>query len=179
MRETVPSRVADGRAMIGLPSRLRAAPRMKSVCPQIRCRNAPDGVRTNLSGQVHLDRRADGDHPVIACDLERVVGELGRTKLERRIVGEVVVEGPGAKAEAGDNLARQERLAGTVEHTGLDEGHDGLGEHFGVHPQIPLTDQRPEHRAGNGADAGLQRGPVGHQGLDEFGNPLRLGRLRF
>ena len=35
-----------------------------------------DGIRANLAGQIHFNRRADGDHPVIARDLKRVVGEF-------------------------------------------------------------------------------------------------------
>ncbi|MNL86707.1 hypothetical protein D3C87_2155240 [compost metagenome] len=33
MRETVPLQAVEGRAMIGLPPRERAAPRMKSIWP--------------------------------------------------------------------------------------------------------------------------------------------------
>ena len=44
MRLTPPSLAVDGSAMIGLPPRLRAAPRTKSTCPPMPEKNRPSSV---------------------------------------------------------------------------------------------------------------------------------------
>jgi len=43
-----------------------------------------DRIGTNLTCQVHLERRVDGHHPVVACDEKRVVCVLAWVKLHFR-----------------------------------------------------------------------------------------------
>jgi len=45
-------------------------------------------------------------------------------------------------------------------HVQVDEP---VGEHLGMHPEVPLVLEVVEHRVGDGADARLDGGPVGHE----------------
>ena len=55
--------------MIGLPPRLRAAPRMKSTWPPMPEKKRPsERVGGDLTGEVDRQRRVDRDHPVVAGD---------------------------------------------------------------------------------------------------------------
>ena len=67
-------------------------------------------------------------------------------KENERIVVYVVVESLGAHGEAGDDLAPVRGLLCPGDDSGLDEVDDGVGDDFGVDPQILLVHEELDHR---------------------------------
>ncbi len=105
-------------------------------------------VGADLAGQVDLQGRVDGHHLVLLADDERVVDVLGGVEGEERVVVDVVVQPPGAHAEAGDDLAPVDGLLGSGDDPGLDQVDDGVGEHLGVDAQVLLVLEELDHRRG-------------------------------
>ncbi len=87
MRETVPPAAVEGRAMIALALvGQRSAADEVHLAADAAVHALADRVGTHLAGQVDLDRRVDRDHALEAADDRRVVGVLGRTHLDHRVV---------------------------------------------------------------------------------------------
>ncbi len=71
-----------------------------------------------------------------------------------------------AERERADRLGAIEVFADAVDHAGLDQIDDTVGEQLGVDTEVAMVHQGGHDRVRDGADAGLQGGPVG----DPFGD---------
>ncbi len=67
-----------------------------------------------------------------------------------------------AQGEGGQHLAGLVILLAVGHDAGLDQAHDAVADHFGVHAQIVFVGQLHHHRIRNAAIADLQRRPVGN-----------------
>ena len=107
--------------MIGLPPRLRAAPRMKSTWPPIPEKNRPRRVSA-ATWPVRSTARAEliaTMWSLRAMTKGSLVYAVG-SHLDDRVVVDPLVERPRPHDEGGDDLARQERLAAPGDHPGHD-----------------------------------------------------------
>ena len=69
MRDTVPSLAVEGSAMMALPPRDLAAPRLKSTCPPTPEKNfEPMRIGADLAGEIHFQRGVDRHHLVLLAD---------------------------------------------------------------------------------------------------------------
>jgi hypothetical protein len=157
MRDTAPSRPVDGRATIAAPPRERDAPSTKSNWPPMPATwRGPQALRGDLSGEIDLERRVDGDEPVDLRHDRRVVHEAGRLHVHQGIVVHEGEEPLGPHPLGDVEASAMEALGRAGDDAALDERHRRVHQER-VHRQIAMAPQRLEHRLGDRADAHLHR----------------------
>ena len=122
-----------------------------------------DGLAGHLPLQVHLEAGVDGDHAVVLRDDEGVVDVVDRVKLHVGVLVDEVVELACAHDEGDHGLAAVEGLAAAVDDAAAHEVHHAAGEHLAVDAEVVLVGQRAQDGVGDGADAELEGGAVGHE----------------
>ena len=90
-------------------------------------------------------------------------------KLDGGIVADEIEEPTRAQNEGGNDLARMNGLALTVDDTRLNQGNDPVGEHLGVNAQVAMAFEKRPDRIGNSSDAHLD----GRSLLNESGHMFR------
>ena len=136
-----------------------------------------DRVGADLTGEVDLERRVDGDNPIDLADQIRVVRAVAGMKLDERVVVDVVVQSAAAYDKTRDRPAWMDRLLRVGHRPRLDQSHDAVGKHLGMDAKITPPMEELEHRIRNAADPELQTGPVLHECGDVLADPaIDLGR---
>ena len=96
----------------------------------------PHGIGADLAGEIHLNRRIDGHHPVVLRDHERIVGVLRGMEFEDRVVVDEVEDALRPQHKARDYFAPVQRLAVAGDDAGLDQRHRAIGAHLAVNAEI-------------------------------------------
>ena len=125
-----------------------------------------DRFRTDLPGQIDLDRRVDRDHVVVLRDDSRVVALVGRIVQESLIIVKIRIRLAGPIREREHRLAGFERLAAVVDDAVLHQVDQRRAEHLCVDAQVPVILQRRDQRVRDAPDAKLQHIAVVDQSRD-------------
>ena len=161
------------------PPREPAAPRMKSTEPPVPVTWRPRIISAftwpprSISRAELMDTKRS-----MAGERSRPVGVVDGPEAHVGPLPEPAVEGGGADGVGGDVAAAVDRLAAPGDHPVFHELHHPVVEDAGVQAEVVLVAEGPEHRVGNGADAGLDRVAVADEPGDVPGDgPRGLVRL--
>ena len=139
-----------------------------------------DRLGTDLTEEVDLDRRVDGDHVVVLADDIRVVDIVDRQDLDGRVVVDEIIDTLRAEGKRRDGLAAVDLLFAVVDRAALDQLDHGVGEHLGVDAEVVLALERHAGRIRDRADAELQaravRDKVGDEAADRLAHVVKLHR---
>ena len=139
-----------------------------------------DRLGADLTEEVDLDRRIDGDHVVVLADDVRVVDIVDRQDLDGRVVVDEIIDTLRAEGKRRDGLAAVDLLFAVVDRAALDQLDHGVGKHLGVDAEIVLALERHAGRIRDRADAELQaravRDKVGDEAADRLAHIVELHR---
>jgi hypothetical protein len=131
---------------------------------------AAERLRRALTEEVHLQRRVDRSHVRLARDHERVVGVVDRVELDTGVLGDELVQAPGAERRGGDDLVAVGLLARAGQRATLDQVDEAVAEQLGVRAELTVLLEHSQHEVRRRADAGLQSRAVGNPFGDERGD---------
>ena len=143
--------------MMGQPSRLMEAPRMKSTCPPMPLKKSvTHRIRHYLSGEVHFDRTVDRNHLIILGNDGWIVDILAGMKINMGMLVHKIIEGLGSDTEGCDGLVQMDAFAGIVDDSLLHQLDHSITEHFCMDAQVTMMVQAVQNRVGYLADTHLQ-----------------------
>ena len=119
-----------------------------------------EGVRVDLSRDVHRESGIDGRHFRLLRDDERIVRVSHVHHGHAGIVVDEVVHFLGAHQECGNDLAFVEFFVHVVDDTFFEQREHAIGEHFGMDTQVFVVSELGKHGIGDCADTHLQGGSV-------------------
>src|SRR5690606_21621487 len=96
----------------------------------------PDRISHHLPGQIDLNRRVDGNHALDPADFPGVVHDIGRVKLDERIVVDEAGDPGGAQRERGHDPVSPGRFVLAGDDPGVHQVDQAVREHLGVHTEI-------------------------------------------
>ena len=139
-----------------------------------------DRLGADLTEEVDLDRRVDGDHVVVLADDVRIVDVFDRQDLDGRVIVDIVINALRTEGKRRDGLAAVDLLFAVVDRAALDELDHGVGEHLGVDAEVVLGLERHAGRVRDRADAELQaravRNALGDEAADRLAHLVELDR---
>jgi hypothetical protein len=117
-------------------------------------------IGRHLPGEIDRQRRVYRDHPIVARDHQRIVGEVAGPHFDRGVVVHPVVQALAAHHERSDDLARQKCLQPPGDGARFRQLEHAVREHLGVNAEISPIPELPRDGMRNAPDAGLQRRTV-------------------
>ena len=139
-----------------------------------------DRLGADLTEEVDLDRRVDGDHVVVLADDVRIVDVFDRQDLDGRVIVDIIINALRTEGKRRDGLAAMDLLFAVVDRAALDELDHGVGEHLGVDAEVVLALERHAGRVRDRADAELQaravRNALGNEAADRLAHVVKLHR---
>ena len=131
-----------------------------------------DRFRADLTEEVDLDGRVDGDHVVVLADDVGVVDVVDGQYLHCGVIVDKIVDPLRAVSKGGDGLVAVYLLLGVIDRAALKELDHGIGEHFGMYAEVVLGLERHAGSIGDSADAELDARAVGYLLRDEVADGL-------
>ena len=97
---------------------------------------APDGIGTDLPGEVNFDGAVDGGDFIVSANDGSVVDVSDIKHGNHGVVVNEIIEPAGSHRKGGNDFSGMFLFKLSVDDTALDKRQDGIGKHFGVNAEI-------------------------------------------